>query len=75
MKNPIAVIGIDTHEGAVWVAVGRKIHSGPTGVTTAYCTFKNYVLLRSDSNVDIGRRQRFIQRSNRAQVALLERGR
>jgi hypothetical protein len=65
MKNPIAVIGVDTHaDGAVWVAVGRKIHSG----STEYCAFKNYPCFKAD------RLKRFMERAQRAQAALLARG-
>jgi len=64
MKNQIAVIGIDTHaDGAVWVAIGRKMRSG----STEYCAFNNYHCFKAD------RLKRFMERAQRAQAALLER--
>ena len=70
MKNPIAVIGIDTHrDGAVWVSVGRKIHSGPTGVIAVYCAFKNYPCFG-----DTDRRYRFMLRAQWAQAELMGMG-
>jgi hypothetical protein len=64
MKNPISMIGIDMHSnGAVWVSVGRRASTDSQ--------FKNYCLLSSDSK---GHKQRFLQRAQRAQAALLARG-
>jgi hypothetical protein len=66
MKNQIGVITVDTHrDGAVWVAVGRSEFSG----TKEYHNFKNYPCFVAD----VGRRQRFMERAQRAQVALFER--
>ena len=66
MKNQIAVIGIDTHsDGAVWVAVGRKMHSG----RTEYCAFKNYPCFG-----DADRLYRFMRRAQWAQAQLMGMG-
>ena len=73
MKNPIAVIGIDTHEGgSVWVSVGRKMRSGATGnldARTEYCAFKNYPCFGSTE-----RQYRFMRRAQWAQAQLMGMG-
>ena len=68
MKNPIDVIGIDTHrDGAVWVSVGRRTY---LVASMTDCAFKNYPCFG-----DTDRLYRFMRRAQRAQAALLERGR
>jgi len=66
MKNPIAVIGIDTHrDGAVWVAVGRSEFSG----IKEYHNFKNYPCFG-----DTNRQYRFMRRAQWAQAQLMGMG-
>jgi len=66
MKNQIAVIGIDTHEGAVWVSVGRRTY---LVASMTDCAFKNYPCFG-----DTDRLYRFMRRAQWAQAQLMGMG-
>ena len=69
MINPVLTINVDvSDDGAVWVAFGRRNPTGRPGERQ----FKNYHLF--PENADNGRLRRFMERGQRAQAALLERG-
>ena len=69
MINPVLTINVDVHDdGAVWVAFGRRNQASIKGARK----FKNYHLF--SENADNGRLRRFMERGQRAQAALLERG-
>ena len=69
MINPVLTINVDVHDdGAVWVAFGRR---NPVSIKGAR-NFRNYHVF--SENADNGRLRRFMERGQRAQAALLERG-